>query len=181
MAVANPVPGSPMIRIPGIRQFSKCISRVGDPLIPSFRSLVPSTKPVSSACTTNAEIPFDRFSGSVTTITVYQLDTPALVIQHFVPFSTQPSPSATALVRMAAASEPASRSESAYEIIASPDAIEGSTSCLSSWDPDRMIGIEPSLLTPGINDDDAQTLASSSMTITVATASAPAPSYASGI
>ena len=119
--------------------------------------------------------------GSVTAITVYQLDTPALVIQHFVPLSTQPSPSATALVRMAAASEPASRSESAYEIIASPDAIEGSTSCLSSWDPDSRIGVEPSLFTAGIKDDDAQTLATSSMTITVATASAPAPSNSSGM
>ena len=117
----------------------------------------------------------------MTAITVYQLDTPALVIQHFVPLSTQPSPSATALVRMAEASEPASRSESAYEIIASPDAIEGSTSCLSSWDPDSRIGVEPSLFTAGIKDDDAQTLATSSMTITVATASAPAPSNSSGM
>ena len=40
-----------------------------------------------------------------------------------------------------------------------------------------MIGIEPSLFTAGISDDDAQTLATSSMTMTVATASAPAPSY----
>ena len=113
MAVLNPVPGSPMIRSPGIRQFSKWISRVGDPLIPNLRSLVPTTKPSSSVCTTNAEIPLAPFSGSVTAITVYQLDTPPLVIQHLVPLSTQPSPSATALVRMAAASLPASRSDSA--------------------------------------------------------------------
>ena len=39
-----------------------------------------------------------------------------------------------------------------------------------------MIGIEPSLFTAGINDDEAHTLATSSMTMTVATASAPAPS-----
>jgi len=44
-----------------------------------------------------------------------------------------------------------------------------------------MIGVVPSLFTPGINDDDAQTLATSSMTITVATASAPAPSNSSGM
>ena len=54
-----------------------------------------------------------RLSGSVTAITVYQLETPALVIQHLVPLSTQSSPSATARVRIAAASEPASRSDSA--------------------------------------------------------------------
>ena len=58
-------------------------------------------------------MPFDRLSGSVTAMTVYQLEIPALVIQHLVPFSTQSSPSATALVRIAAASEPASRSDSA--------------------------------------------------------------------
>ena len=113
IAVLNPVPGSPMIRLPGIRQFSKWISRVGEPLMPSLRSLVPTTNPGSSACTTNAEMPLDRLSGSVTAITVYQLETPALVIQHLVPLSTQSSPSATALVRIAAASEPASRSDSA--------------------------------------------------------------------
>jgi hypothetical protein len=75
--------------------------------------LVPTTNPGSALCTTNADIPFDRLSGSVTAITVYQLDTPALVIQHLVPLSTHSSPSATARVRMAAASEPASRSDSA--------------------------------------------------------------------
>ena len=54
--------------------------------------------------------------------------------------------------------------------------MDGSTSCFSSSEPDRMIGIEPSLLTAGISDDDAQTRATSSITMTVATASAPAPS-----
>jgi len=43
-------------------------------------------------------------------MTVYHSDTPALVIQALVPSSTQVSPSRTARVRMAAASEPASRS-----------------------------------------------------------------------
>ena len=44
-----------------------------------------------------------------------------------------------------------------------------------------MIGIEPSLFTAGISDDEPQTRATSSITITVATASAPAPSYSSGM
>ena len=44
-----------------------------------------------------------------------------------------------------------------------------------------MIGIEPSLFTAGISDDDAQTRATSSITITVLTASAPAPPYSSGM
>jgi hypothetical protein len=37
-AVLKPVPGSPMIRSPGIRQFSKYSSVVGEPLMPSLRS-----------------------------------------------------------------------------------------------------------------------------------------------
>ena len=45
-------------------------------------------------------------------MTVYQSEMPALVIQALVPLSTQVSPSRRARVRIAAASEPASRSES---------------------------------------------------------------------
>ena len=59
---------------------------------------------------TNAEIPLAPLSGSVTAITVYQVDLPPLVIQHLVPLRIQSSPSALARVRMPAASEPASRS-----------------------------------------------------------------------
>nr|CRL70977.1 hypothetical protein CPGR_00593 [Mycolicibacter nonchromogenicus] len=102
-----------MIRSPGIRQFSKYNSVVGEPLMPSLCSLGPIVKPSSSMCTMNAEIPLAPRSGSVTAITVYQLDLPPLVIQHFEPLRTQSSPSALARVRIAAASLPASRSDSA--------------------------------------------------------------------
>ena len=81
--------------------------------MPSLRSFGPTLNPASSACTTNARIPREPAPGSVTAITVYHCETPALVIQHLVPLSTQSSPSATARVRIAAASLPASRSESA--------------------------------------------------------------------
>ena len=81
--------------------------------MPSLRSLGPISKPGSSACTANAEMPLAWRSGSVTAITVYHRDSPALVIQHFVPLSTYSSPSRRARVRIDAASEPASRSESA--------------------------------------------------------------------
>ncbi|TDZ74501.1 hypothetical protein DE4586_04698 [Mycobacteroides salmoniphilum] len=102
-----------MIRSPGIRQFSKYSSVVGLPLMPSLRSLGPTVKPSSSLCTTNAEMPLAPLSGSVTAITVYQVDLPPLVIQHLVPLRIQSSPSALARVRMPAASLPASRSLSA--------------------------------------------------------------------
>ena len=85
---------------------------MGDPLIPSLRSFGPTEKPGSSAWTTNAEIPFAFLPESVTAITVYQEDSPAFVIQHLVPSSTQSSPSRRARVFIAAASEPASRSDS---------------------------------------------------------------------
>ena len=49
--------------------------------------------------------------GSVTAITVYQVDCPPLEIQHLVPLSTQFSPSRRARVFIDAASLPASRSD----------------------------------------------------------------------
>jgi hypothetical protein len=61
-------------------------------------------------CTMNAEMPLAPLSGSVTAITVYQVDLPPLVIQALVPFRIQSSPSALARVRIEAASLPASRS-----------------------------------------------------------------------
>ena len=116
-----------MIRSPGMVQFSKYNSAVGDPLMPSFFSSGPTVKPGSSLWTMNEEIPLAPLSGSVTAITVYQVDLPPLVIQHFDPLSTQLSPSSRARVFIAAASEPASRSDNAYDAIASPDAIDGNT------------------------------------------------------
>src|SRR3954467_4164697 len=149
--------------------------------MPSFFSFGPTEKPGSSLCTTNAEMPLAFFSasGSVTAITVYQDDSPAFVIHALVPLSTQWSPSSRARVRIDAVSEPASRSESAYEAEASPDAIEGSTSFFTLSEADRMIGCVPSLFTAGISDADASTRATSSITMQAPTASAPWPSYSS--
>ncbi|CNH94347.1 Uncharacterised protein [Mycobacterium tuberculosis] len=69
-AVLNPVPSAPMIRSAGIRVSSKITCRVGDPLIPSLRSLAPNDTPGSDFSTTNAEIPRAPAAGSVTAITV---------------------------------------------------------------------------------------------------------------
>src|SRR5699024_7757274 len=123
-AVFRPVPTSPTIRSAGMVQSLKWISRVGDPLIPSLRSFGPTENPGSSACTTHAEMPSVGLaaSGSVTAITVYQLDAPALVIQVFVPLSTHESFCHRARLRIEAVSLPASRSDNAYEIIVSPEA-----------------------------------------------------------
>jgi len=82
---------------------------------------------------------------------------------------------------MAAASEPASGSDSAYENIAAPLATGRRNSCLTSSEAASNSGTVPSLFTAGISDELAQTLATSSITITVAIASAPAPPYSSGM
>ena len=58
-------------------------------------------------------MPLAPLSGSVTAITVYHCECPPLEIQHLDPLSTQSSPSSLARVRIAAASLPASRSDSA--------------------------------------------------------------------
>ena len=102
-----------MMRSPGMRQFSKYSSVVGEPLMPSFFSLGPTVKPSSSSWTMNAEMPLAPLSGSLTAITVYHDDLPPLVIQHLAPLRIQSSPSALARVRIEAASLPASRSDSA--------------------------------------------------------------------
>ena len=47
--------------------------------------------------------------------------------------------------------------------------------CFTSSEPDRMIGIEPSLLTAGMSDALMSTRATSSITMQVAMASAPSP------
>ena len=81
--------------------------------MPSFFSVLDTPKPSSSALTMNAEMPPAPLSGSVTAMTVYQVDLPPLVIHALEPLRIQSSPSALARVRIAAASEPASRSDSA--------------------------------------------------------------------
>lgn len=71
-------------------------------------------------CTTNAEMPLAPLSGSVTTITAYRSSVRRWRSGTLVPLSTHSSPSGRARVRIAAASLPASRSESAYDATASP-------------------------------------------------------------
>src|SRR5271156_3964960 len=162
-----------MIRSPCIPHSSQYSSLVGEPLIPNSFPLGPPVNPSSPLCTMNAEIPLAPLSGSVTAITVYQVDLPPLVIQHFVPLRIQSSPSALARVRMAAASLPASRSLNAYDAMAPSEASDGNTCFFNSSEPCKIRPIVPSLLTAGISEDDAQTRATSSITMQVATESAP--------
>ncbi len=70
IAVANPVPSSPIIRSAGSRTLSRYTSRVGEPLMPSFFSWAPKETPSSDFSTTNAEMPRERFDSSVIAKTV---------------------------------------------------------------------------------------------------------------
>ncbi|MNV60402.1 hypothetical protein D3C71_1528630 [compost metagenome] len=64
-------------------------------------------------------------SGSVRAMTVNRPASGAFVMKHFSPFSTKLSPSRTAVVRRAVASEPACGSVRAKQPVSSPDAMRG--------------------------------------------------------
>ena len=89
----------------------------------------------------------------------------ALVIQAFWPLITHSSPSRTAVVRIAAGSEPASGSERQKAGVHSPLAHRGSHFCFCSSLPKSWIGSVPSSCTISIRAEEAQTLAISSTAI----------------
>ena len=69
---------------------------------------------------------------------------PALEIQVLVPFKRQPSPSRTAVVDIAATSDPASGSDSANAVIVSPAATPGNSARFCASLPNRLTGALPS-------------------------------------
>ena len=84
------------------------------------------------------------------------------MIQFFVPLITHSSPSRTALVRIAAGSEPASGSDRQNAGDHSPVAQRGRKRSFSSGEPKRWIGSVPSSCTIRISAHAAEALASSS-------------------
>ena len=149
--------------------------------MPSLRSFGPTVKPSSSLCTMNAEIPLAPLSGSLTAITVYQLDLPPLVIQHLVPLRIQSSPSAT---WRGSASPPRRSRPRARSARRRPSRCRRrSTAAPASSAPRSRAGSGPwcpACCTAGISEADASTRATSSMTMHAATESAPCPPYSSG-
>ena len=101
-AILCPFPISPSRLSFGILTFSKNTCRVLDPLIPSFISSSPSVSPGVSFSTIKQE----NSSPSTFAKTMNKSANPAFVIHIFWPFKTHSSPSKTALVRAASASEP---------------------------------------------------------------------------
>ena len=83
---------------------------------------------------------------------------PAFVIQFFLPLMTHSSPSGTAVVRIAAGSEPASGSDSANAGDHSPVAQRGRKRCFCSSVPNSWIGSVPSSCTIRISAQAARRL-----------------------
>ena len=96
-------------------------------------------------------------------------------IQAFWPLITHSSPSRTAVVRIAAGSEPASGSLSAKAGESSPEAQRGSHFCFSSSLPNSAIGSVPSSCTIRIRALEAQALAISSTPICSISVPVPVP------
>ena len=155
-------------------------SRVGEPLIPIFFSGLPNETPGSSRITRNAETPFARNAGSLVAKTTYAWDTPAPVMKRFVPLRTTSSPSRSYRVVMAAASEPAPASVSAYDIRMSPRQMPCVMERRCSSVPASISGITPSFETIGVSETPAETRESSSMNTPNASAPPPEPPSASG-
>ena len=103
----------------------------------------------------------------------------ALVIQFFWPLMTHSSPSRTAVVRIAAGSEPASGSDSANAHDHSPVAHFGRKRCFCSSVPNRRIGSVPSSCTMRISAADADAFAISSTAIWSISVPVPVPPYSS--
>src|SRR5919201_3412797 len=179
IAIVNPSPSSPRRLSAGTRQPLKKISPVVEPLIPIFGSMRPTSNPGASAATTKALIPEWSADGSVFANTVYTRATPAFVMNRLPPLSTYSSPSRTAVVRIAAESEPEPGSVSAYAPSHSPDASFGRKRCFCSSSPASFNPSDPSSCTAMISPLVAQTFETSSIATSVISALAPAPPYSS--
>ena len=101
------------------------------------------------------------------------------MIQFFWPLMTQSSPSRTAVVRIAAGSEPASGSESANAGDHSPEAQRGQPLCFCSSVPNSWIGSVPSSWIMRISALEAQAFAISSTAICSMSVPVPMPPYSS--
>jgi hypothetical protein len=88
--------------------------------IPSLFSFFPADMPAVSRSITNAEMPRCPLARSVIAIATTMPPIRPWVMKLFDPFRTQPSPSRTAVVRIAAASLPAPASVSPHAPITSP-------------------------------------------------------------
>ena len=110
------------------------------------------------------------------------MSVPALVMKIFEPFTTHWPSRSSAVVRAAAASEPAPGSVSPNAASLRPEARSGSHCCFCSSEPKSRIGIVPSEVCAAIViATDESIRVSSSTAIAYESVSVPAPPYSSGI
>ena len=148
--------------------------------MPSFFSGAPKETPSSDFSTTNAEMPLDRF------VRVGDGED-GVVLRD--PGVGDPALHAVEHPVVAVADRPGLHRGGVRAGLGLGEAVgehpgagrdrRAGTSSSAPPSPARMIGIVPSLFTPGISDDEAHARATSSMTMQVASASAPAPPYSS--
>src|SRR3954447_9069724 len=138
-------PSTPSTDDAGTRQSVSTISEVGDERQPSLSSSRPTEKPGVFVSTTNA-VAAERVEPSGPPVLASTVQTSAmgpLVMKILLPLSTHSSPSRTAVVFSAAASDPASGSVDAQHPMKLPSHNPGSQRCLSSSDPCSAIGRDP--------------------------------------
>ncbi len=181
IASENPSPSAPIRFAVGTRTPSKASSAVGLPRMPILCSVRSTAKPGRSVSTMKHEIRACRSApGSVTANTVTRSATDPWLMKRFVPVITYSSPSATARVRMAAASEPASASVRAKAMSLRPVARSGNQRARCSSSPASRRGSAPSSWTARMSPVVAQARLSCSIARQTVRRSAPTPPWDSG-
>jgi len=164
---------------PGTRQFSRISSLVGEASWPSFFSSLPTQKPGNEGSTRKALMPLPlRAVLSVTAQITNRSANSALVMKILRPLKSQSFPSATALMRMAAGSEPALVSVRP-KLPATYSPLQRGGIYFSFWYslPTAWMTSATMLVTEVVTAVEAQPRPSSVMTREKATAPAPVPPY----
>ncbi len=158
-AILKPCPRSPRTCEAGTRTFWSSTGTVDEPFSPSLRSSFPGSTPPRSFVTAKAVIRrCSSLAGRPTSLanTVKNSAKPPLEIQCLEPLSTKVSvfSSKTAVVRIEAASEPASGSVRANAAIISPEASFGSHRRFCSSVPYRMQTLQADRLVAADQDSE---------------------------
>ena len=137
--IMKPPPSAPSRFAAGTRQSSKNSSLVSCDAMPILWRRLPFVNPLRFASTTNIEIPRCAFfgSGSVFAATITRSHSWPFEMNVFWPFSTQSPPSLTAVVAIAARSEPVPGSVMPSAVTSSPEAQPGSQRCFCSSVPNE--------------------------------------------
>ena len=149
-------------------------------MIPIFSSIRPTANPGKSLSTIKALIPRVPACGSVIAKIEFTCARPPFVIKRLEPLRIYVSPLRTALVCIAAASDPEPASVKPKAAVHSPLARRGIYLRFCCSFPANKIGIAPSCCTARIKAVVAQWRESSSIAITTASSLAPIPPYSVG-